>query len=253
DQSLKLLYDTKVDGISLNKVFERYIKDKDMHETLTPKIVNQTFNKYYKNANFELINDLENVFDTDTHFRKFLDLGKIYFENHWILKLDTKISRSSKLEFKDSHESYLGHKDSLHHKGFFKRRSLTKKFIKNHSMTLGFMTHKKTLDKTYLKTLVKSDKVHQYILENIHNLDKYFFQFNALNNDQKTFLKMVLFDPVFQNIEDISKLRTYLFDAFYSGYLEEFIANNQKHLYIINEYKEKLTQLEFLMHEKMQL
>src|SRR5690606_20678963 len=55
DQSLKLLYEQTIDGIPLNTIFEHYIKDKDVHEKLTPKLIHQVFNKYFNKPNFELI------------------------------------------------------------------------------------------------------------------------------------------------------------------------------------------------------
>src|SRR5690606_14031727 len=122
DQSLKLLYEQTIDGIPLNTIFEHYIKDKDVHEKLTPKLIHQVFNKYFNKPNFELIKALETTFDTNEHLKRFLEISSIYIKYPWILKLDSKVSRSSKLEFKEFHESYLGYKDSIRHKGFFKRR-----------------------------------------------------------------------------------------------------------------------------------
>src|SRR5690606_7534834 len=185
DQSLNLLYEQTEDNIPLNRIFEHYIKDKDMHPLLTPKIVYVAFHKWFNSPSFELISELEKAFDTDQHLKKFIDLAVIYFKYPWMLKLDPKVSRSSKLEFKDFHQRYLGYKDSIYKKGFFRKRSLTRKFIKDNAMTLSFLTRKKSLDKAYLKTLMKDDRLHFYILENLNNIDKFFFQFNALSADAK--------------------------------------------------------------------
>ena len=59
--------------------------------------------------------------------------------------------------------------------------------------------------------------------------------------------------PLITRLEEPFKYRTYLFDAFYTGYLEEFKAINQKHLYIFDKYQEKLNQISELMEEKKQV
>ncbi|VEU82438.1 AAA domain-containing protein [Acholeplasma hippikon] len=253
DHSLKLLYESKIDDVPLHKLFERYIKDKDVILNLTPKVVHQTFMKYYSKLSFKLIDSLEKVFDTDQHLKKYLELAKVYFKYPWILKLETKISRSSKVEFKSFDERYENFKHELQYKTFFGKKRFIKSFITENRMILNFLTKKKSLDNIYLKTLIKDDSLHQYIKENLSSLDKYFYQFNLLTFEQKMFLKMIINEPMFKEIDDITKLRKYIFDSFYSGYLEKFIADNQKHLYVINEYKEKAEALEVLMEEKRQL
>ena len=88
DQSLKLLYEQTIDGIPLNTIFEHYIKDKDVHEKLTPKLIHQVFNKYFNKPNFELIKALETTFNTNEHLKRFLEISSIYIKYPWILKLD---------------------------------------------------------------------------------------------------------------------------------------------------------------------
>jgi hypothetical protein len=53
-----------------------------------------------------------------------------------------------------------------------------------------------------------------------------------------------------KNIKDISKHRHYLFDAFFTGYLEDIKAKNQKHLYIFDKYQEKTNELNELIEVK---
>lgn len=253
DESLKLLYDAKKIGLPLYKVFERYIKDKEVIENLTPKTVYQAFLRRFNKPDFSLIDNIEGKFETDLHLKRFLDLSIIYLKYPWILKLETKISRSSKVEFNKFNDEYIKFSESIQNKGYFLKRRLTKKFINDHSMRLAFLTQKKSLDKLYLKTLFKDVNLHDYIVNNLSSLDKYIYQFNNLSTNDKAFLNMLIKEDIFNRVDDIHKLRKYIFNAFYSGYLEDFIANNQKHLYVINEYKEKASQLEKLMLEKKQL
>ena len=71
---------------------------------------------------------------------------------------------------------------------------------------------------------------------------------NVLTVNELKFLDLLVTDPVLSSFEDISKHRHYLFDAFYTGYLEEFKAKNQKYLYVLDKYQEKINELEFRTH-----
>ena len=109
------------------------------------------------------------------------------------------------------------------------------------------------MTKKYLKSVIQDITLNDYILENINRLNKLRAQFNDLTNEEIKFVEMLLYHPLMKDVEDVVKIRKYLFDAFYTGYLEEFKAMNQKHLYIFDKYQEKINEMSELMEEKKQV
>ncbi|HHX78675.1 MAG TPA: HRDC domain protein, partial [Acholeplasmataceae bacterium] len=75
----------------------------------------------------------------------------------------------------------------------------------------------------------------------------------TLNKNELIYLSMLLEDPLLKSINDVYKLRTYIFDAYYTGYLEEFKALNQKDLYVFDDYLKTSEKINSLIDEKRQI
>ncbi|WP_162146837.1 AAA domain-containing protein [Acholeplasma granularum] len=253
DQSLKLLYDETIEGIPVFQLYKRYIKDKDILNHLTPSDIHKIFNENYKKINFQIVDALEKTFDTDLHLKRMLDFD-YYFRNYKIMHmLETKITRSQKIIFEQLHNDYLNIIDIYEKKTYFKQRKIRNKFVNEYIDSMSFLSQKKKIRKNYLNLMFKNKDLHHYIYDNITSLNKYKTIYQNLRPAHKTFLKMLNTNNQLKDITDIYKYRKYIFDGFYSGYLEEFKASHQKYLYIFDNYQTKLESIKDLMNIKMNI
>ena len=79
--------------------FERYLKDKDIIPDLKPKVVLKLFTDTLNKPSFTDIAYLESSFDKDAKLKTLVDYQSILNKYPWFKRLETKISRSSKLEY----------------------------------------------------------------------------------------------------------------------------------------------------------
>ncbi|MDY0277607.1 MAG: AAA domain-containing protein [Acholeplasma sp.] len=250
DKSLQLLYKDKVDGVSVSSIYKRYLKDREVKEELTPQRVYQMFVDTFKKITFQEINELEKTFDKNKELEEYLIFQDLLNKYPLLLKLDTKISRSGKIELEQFNKEYLKYQKSINKKGFFQRRSLKKAFLKDNSLKLVFLTKKKSLDTAYLKLLLRDSGLHDFLVNNALRVDKFLTKHEKLTKLEKKYLDMLLYHPLVKEYPDLVKERTYLFNAFFTGFIEKFKAKNQIYLYIINDYEKKMSQLNELMEEK---
>lgn len=251
EKSLQLLYGHTFEDKPVFELFSRYIKDKDIKLHLTPYDVHKIFHEVFKKPSFQMIEALEKTFDNDAHLKRMMDLDW-YLEKYPILeKLETKIPRSQKLMFDQMHEKYLQLKTTYQRSGIFKKRKHKKTFIKTYLDEITYLSVKKSIRKKYLNQLFIDDRLHSYIFENMNRLNKLMTIYQTLKPFEKTFLKMMHSHPKVRGIDDNYKLRTYIFEAYYSGFIEVFKSEHQKHLYIFDNYQEKVDKIKEIMHQKM--
>jgi KaiC/GvpD/RAD55 family RecA-like ATPase/very-short-patch-repair endonuclease len=253
DKSLKLLYVDTIQDVPMNELYKRYVKDKDVVKTCSPKQVHEMMVETFKKPDFKVLNDLEKTFEKRSHFINFMNHYKIVSQFPLFHKLETKIARSNRLELEDFTRDLNIFLHNYETSWWFKRRRIKRTFIQGNLGRLRFLAPSKRLEKKYLKTIVNDNRLHDYIMENINRINKLKAQYNALTKHDITFIEMMLYHPLMESQKDVVKLRKYVFDAFYTGYLEEFKAHNQKYLYIFEKYHDKINELEELMQEKLQV
>ena len=250
DQSLDLLYNQTIQEVPIFRLYKRYVKDKDVIKGLSPKRVHQIFKAYYKRPKFKELDAIEKTFDKAAHLKDYLEFEKMKSDYPILMKLETKISRSNKLEFEDFTNEFNVLSEKIEKAWLFKKRRLSRAFIEKNKKRLLFLTKKGFTNSAYMRLLFKDSTLNDYILENINRINKLKAKHLQLTPDEVTFLDMIGNHSQLSEMKNIVKHRHYLFDAFFTGYLEEFKAKNQKHLYILDKYQEKLLELDKLMEEK---
>ena len=249
NQALKLLYQTQKQGKPIAYFFERYLKDKDINPNLIPKKVFHVMNSWMKHLDFDELDALEKTFDKDKKIKDFLEYHHILSLYPFFSKLETKVSRSSLIEFKTFIEDLKVFKQSISKGWYFKKRRLKRKFMNDHQMKLSFLSIKKSIDQKLLQALISSDILSSYLSDHLQELNKIKSNYEKLSPREITFLSMLHDDASFKHIP-IEKMRSYIFDAYVTGFLEDFKASNQKYLYIIEEYENKMNKLNTLRDEK---
>ncbi|MBU1094344.1 MAG: DUF4011 domain-containing protein [Firmicutes bacterium] len=250
DKSIDLLYNQSIQDVPIHKLYTRYVKDKDVMDDLTPKKVHQMFKHIFVKPVFKELVSIEKTFDKLNHLNDYMAYEEMSHEHPLLLKLETKISRSNRIEFEQFNTDFFDYKDKYQRAWFFKKRSLRKKFLQNNQKRILFLTKKKSFNRKYFRLLLTDGRLHKYVHENLNNLDKLKTKHEQLTENEVKFLDMLLHHPLVKDIPNIAKQRHYLFDAFFTGYLEDYKAKNQKYLYILEKYQEKVDELNHLMEEK---
>lgn len=253
DKSIDLLYNRTIQDVPIHELYIRYVKDKDVMNDLTPKKVHQMFKHVFVKPVFKELITIEKTFDKYSNLNDYLEFEKISHEYPLLLKLETKISRSNRIEFQQFHTDYLNYLTTYKKTWFFKKRSIRRKFIQDNEKRILFITKKKSLNRKYFRMLLQDGILHQYVNDNLNSLDKLKTKHELLTENEVKFLNMLLHHPFVKDIPNIAKQRHYLFDAFFTGYLEDYKAKNQKYLYILEKYQEKMDELNNLMEEKKHL
>ena len=250
NKSMDLLYNQKIQGKPIYKLYSRYLRDKNVNKDINPLAVLRMFLEEYRSITFEELDKIQETFNKRANLENFLEYRKILNKYPIFTKLNTKISRSNKLEFERFTNNFFFYKKKYDKAWFFKKRQVKRNFITKYKDKIDFLTVKKPINKLYLEFLFKDSKLHEYINLNVSKLNKIETKYNLLSKNEITFLDMLLYHPLVKNVKDISKYNQYLFDAYYTGYLEDFKTKNQEYLYILEKYEEKLNELYDLIGKK---
>lgn len=253
DQALDLMYHQTVQDIPIYQLYERFIKDKDVHPALSPKQVTHAFTKAFGGLDFTVIKALELAFQKDSHLKNYLDYETILQTYPMVRTFEKAISRSSIGEYTAFHEAFIMAQQRYTQSGFFKKRKILKTFQQAEGSKLMYLTKKKKISLNYIETIFKHPDLETYLFEHIKELNKLETKHTHLSKNEQKYLDMLIHDPLFKGISDIHKYRSYLFDALYTGFLEIFKAKNAKYLYIIEEYHQKQALLNARMADKRAL
>jgi GTPase SAR1 family protein len=249
-QAMVILYQTKVDQRPLSYFFKRYIKDRQIIESLTPKKVYASINKYLNNPSFDVIEGLENIFDKDQKLHDHLMYHTFHYQYGWFIELNTIITRSSFIEFKTVIDTIEANQATIEKHWFFKRRRLKKALFKRLSQAFPYLSKKKRTQAKLVKALYEDNDFRNYMVNHLRKLDKIKHNYLKLNDHAIQFLDMLTNEAYYKELNPIEKYRTYLFDAYMTGFIEDFKTNHQKYLYIFDDYQSKMQALNDLIEEK---
>lgn len=251
DEALELYYGRKIEGVRVFEIMERYLKDKDIKPYLKPKDVLKLFELKLRKPTFAHIKYLETTFDKDDKLLKFIDY-QTYIEKYpWFKRIETKVSRSGRLAFNEFLVELEHYRSSYLKKGFFGKRSTLKRYYQAHENTLNFLTTKKSIHKNLLRTLFFNEAFKEYLNKELTRLDKTKTNYLALNKLAISYIDLFINEPVLK--EENYKLRSYLFDGYYTGFIENFIAKHQKYLYILEDYEKYSDKINEQMNHKRQI
>ncbi len=253
DKSLKLMYTNKIQGRAIYQLYKRYIKDKDVNKALLPKHVHQMFLRNFKEINFDIFDAIEKTFEKKKHLEEYLEYRKMVLNYPLIKTIESKITRSNKLVLNDFNEAFEKEIVRYQKAWIFGKRKIRNNFISKYREPLVFLSNKKQNVNKYLKLMFKDKTLHTYMMNHLSDLNRIRSKYEDLTPSHLKFLDMCLNDDLIKDLEDISSYRGYLFDAFYTGYLENFSTKHQKYLHIIDKYQEKINELNAFLDDKRQV
>lgn len=253
NQSIKILYQDMLGSKTVYQLYERYLKDKDINLALTPKMVLELFKEGLKKPTFDDLDRIERTFDKDNKLKDYIDYHQYLVKYPWFLRLETKISRSSKMEFNDLYQEIVSYHEDKEHQSYFKKSRRRRRFINENFHKIAYLAEDKHTVKKVLKAFESDLAFVTYIKDNMNKLNKFRTVYLEFNKKEILFLHLFTENGHLKNISDNYKYRTYLFDAYYTGYLENLKAMNQKYLFIFDEYEKKMKELSSLIDEKRQV
>ena len=253
DQALDLMYHQSVQDIPIYQMYERFIKDKDVLNHLSPKAVTAAFMKAFNIVDFNIIKSLEVAFNKDAQLKSYLNYEKMLQKYPVIHSIEKAISRSSLTEYQAFNEVLTETLVKYEQAGTWRKRKMLKTFKQTHYERLSFLSKKKRIVYRFMDTLFKSSEFMGFIQTSLKDLNKLQTKHDHLSKFERIYLSMLLNDPLFKDIEDVYKLRVYIFDALYTGFLETFKAKNSKYLFIIDEFHQKQAVLQSRIEEKRTL
>ncbi|MEE4662258.1 MAG: DUF4011 domain-containing protein, partial [Halieaceae bacterium] len=155
DRALDLMYQESIQYIPIHQLYRRYLKDKDVNPDLTPKDVHLIFKSVFGTLKFKDLRQLEETFDTNGHLRDVFLYEKMRRAYPILDKLETKITRSNRLELETFTEAFNTFKEQYNQSWFFKKRRLRKAFLESNKKRILYLTNKWFTDTQYLKLLLK--------------------------------------------------------------------------------------------------
>jgi len=249
NQLSQVFYSPTIKDVALYKIYPRYLKTKDIIETLLPPKVHDFFYDHYKDLTFDRLDTIEQQFKTPLKLSEMLDL-KATLDKYPILhkvREDLTCSEIMLLnKFTDAFESFRA---NYHNAGFLKKRKF-KKALKDYQTELKFLFKRKKDTKKYLQLYLEDDDIHAYLKESYTRFKNRKVKYNNLNQDTKIYIDLLLYDDFFKDFEEKEKLHQYLFDAVYTGYIETFEAVNSDRVKDLRQYRKMMQALETLMKEK---
>ncbi|MCF7925368.1 MAG: HRDC domain-containing protein [Candidatus Izimaplasma sp.] len=252
DEALTLIYDTKLDNVPIHKLYDRYIIDRKVNPKLTPKTVYQILKDTFKQPTVALFEKFEKTFRRNKRLRELIAYDKIIKQYGHLKQFNLKLTRSEQVDFKAFHQAYdealRDYEDTWVFKGHVKR-----KFIRNHKKALRFFIPKRRHHRKYLTTLFTDDTLHQFFVTYLgrwHLIQKHY---NALDAEMKQFVRLLHTNQTLSQIDNIASHRKYLFDAFYTGFLEAFEAEHQGVIETLKTVHEDQLELEKLHNQKKQM
>ena len=129
---------------------------------------------------------------------------------------------------------------------------IKKAFFNEQFDALNFLTKKKGIKKQLLTALFFDTNFKTYLDEQLMKLNKIKTNHIALNKLAMSYIDLFIHEPKLKDVEAY-KLRRYLFDAFYTGFLENYKAKHQKYLYILEDYQKYANQINDDMRLKQQV
>lgn len=253
NKSMDLLYNQKIQGEPIYQLYKRYLVDKEVVASINPLAVLRMFLNTFKSISFEELNKIEETFKSRASLADFIEYHSIQKKYPLIHKINTKVTRSNKIEFEGFTRNFDFKKKSYDKKWFFGKKRLKKEFILKHQGNISFISNKSSLVKAYIELMFKDRTLHDYFIKNVNKLNKIETKYKQLSKNELKFLDMLIEHPIMKDVKNKAKYNKYLFDAYYTGYLEDFKTKNQKYLYILEKYEEKLNELNDLIEKKKQV
>ncbi|MFW6298140.1 MAG: AAA domain-containing protein [Bacillota bacterium] len=246
-------YEPSLNDEALFKFYERYLATNKLKDDLFPETVHHAFKSVFGSFSFHFIQSLEATFDDTKKLKRILTYQYMKDTYPIIEKMNFKLTRSEKLKRTDFYKAFEAFKETYDRAFFFTKRKKRKRFIREHADAIDFLFEKKRHAKTFIKDIIKDDEFYELIKKHYSSFERAEYQHSKLSEDESRYVKMLLYKEPFHSIESVHLRHNDIFDALYTGFIEEFEAKNQDKVYDIRHYHELMEELGGWIEEKKEM
>ncbi len=249
----KTFYLPSHSGIQLYAIYHRYLRDTKINNELRPEDIYKAFHSRFKQLDEKILDHLENTFSDKKKLKTSLFYLKLLSKYPQLKKINTKLTRSEKQKRNHFLDKISDDIEKLNTALFFKKRRLRKQIIANYVNHLDYLYTKKRQARKFIKLLIKNKDLTDILRKHHSHFERYQTILNTLSDPAHNYLLMLKIDDPFKTITDIDKYHHYIFDAYYTGYIERFEAFNQNHVETLVEYQKHLEELKNLIQTKQMM
>ncbi len=237
-------------GQSLYKLYPRYIQTKKLKEAFFPETITESFFKVFKDLDYNTIQTLEHMASNTKKLKNML-IYKQHVDGYPIIKaINTKLTRSEKLKRTAFYKAVDAFLDTYNQAIFFRKGRLRRQFIKEHAAEITYLFDKTKHRKRFIKLLIQDPDFYDQLKTHFFRYERARHQMRKLTPEKAQYLEMLLYHEPYASIPDIHLKQTDIFDALYTGIIEDFEAKNQDKVYDLMHYKEHMEHLQTLIREK---
>lgn len=253
-QKLRRLHDafympSKI-GVPLSDLYSRYLAMKKIDASLPPERVYEVFTARFRPLTYDKLAAIESRFKKPSTLRDLLTY-KTLFEEYPVLKpMALTLTRSEKLKRKAFYDAFESFYSAYQKAWFFNKPRLKRRFMKKQAAKLGFWFQKPRHAKKFLKALIEDETLFQTIKDRYHTFDKAHHTLRQMHEDEKRYLTMLMHDEPFASTDNVHRKHTMIFDALYTGMIEQFEAANQDKVHDIANYQKLMRKLREAMDAK---
>lgn len=243
-------YTPSITDAPLYMLYERYIPTNKIKDQFFPETVHNTFKEVFESLKYGFLHSLEETFDDTKKLKRILTYQWALDTYPIIEKMNLKLTRSEKLKRTDFFKAYEAFMETYRKTIFFRKRKKRKRFIKAHADAIDYLFEKKRHAKHFINWIIKDEDFYALIKNSYHSFERADYQRSKLTDNELRFVKMLLYKEPFRDIDKIHLHIKDIFDALYTGFIEEFEAANQDKVYDIRHYKALMEELGDLIDEK---
>ena len=246
----KTFYSPNDKNIKLYTIYHRYLKDNKIIKNLLPEDVYNAVESRFSHLNIESLIDLEKRFDDKRLFKSILLYTSLLEDYPIFKKINTQLTRTQKQKrnqfLDDIEKTLIQYKDTF----FFRKPTLRRKILQRYTPQVDYLYAKKRIAKKFIKELIHNHEMVELLRKHHSHFERYEKYLQELSADESRYIQMIKEDYPFKDTGDIEKYHTYIFDAYYTGYIERFEALNQDHVEALNQYHINLDNLKKLVMTK---
>lgn len=233
-------------GFRLNDLYDRYLLPEHYDDVLPPDKVEEEFKK-------QRLNKLpyRNLQEIETTMGDIRTAKLVYCYHKAVSGTELENMRTDLIDtdyryLKEFQKRLENFHTTCQKEGALGRLTLRRRFIKRHGSWLNDILCNPEDSVPLLKRFIKNPQWARECLDNFEEIDRGRKEFTALPQETKDYVKLFtrLYHKAFDNEYELKKFNQYLFDAFYTHYIDQAERKNKDSALIFGEYDRKISRLD---------
>ncbi len=246
-------YTPSITDAPLYKLYERYIPTNKIKDEFFPETIHDVFKDVFSPLEYNFLNELEHTFDDTKKLKRILTYQYMLDTYPIIENMNLQLTRSEKLKRTEFYKAFEAFMETYRKTIFFRKQKKRKRFVKTHAQSIDYLFSKKRHARHFIKQIIKDEEFYHLLKKHYSSFERAAHQRAKLTEDELRFVKMLLYKAPFKDVKKVHLHMRDIFDALYTGFIEEFEAKNQDKVYDMEHYKSLMEELGNLIDEKKQM